>query len=200
MVALAASDSESPSAPPSAAPQTVAEADRRQIDELYRRHGASLRRYIRARVRSETEAEDVLQDVFLRICRRGDPGSLQSPAAVLFKTGFRLSLNVVRRRRNSPIDGSCELEALELPNADRSPEEALILAQTMESLARKFGQLPAQCRRVLALRTLEGLSYEEMSARLGIAVSTLEKHVVKGRRILRQHQAAADAAAVGANN
>jgi len=172
------------------ASRDLAEPDRHAIDQLYRRYGATLRRFIRARVRSETEAEDVLQDVFLRICRRGDLESLQSPGAVLFKTSFRLSLNAIRRRKSSPIDGGCEVERLELPNADRSPEEALIVRQMMESLSRSFGALPAQCRRVLSLRTVDGLSYEEMSAQLGLSISTLEKHVVKGRRILREHRAA----------
>ncbi len=164
----------------------LAPAERVMIEALYRRHAGALRRFIRARIRSETEAEDVLHDVFLRICRRGDPASLQSPAAVLFKTAFRLTLNAIRRRRNSPVDQSCEIDSLELAAEAKTPEEDLIVRREFDRFIGDFAGLPTQCRKVLTLRAVEGLSYDEMSSRLGLSVSTLEKHVVRGRRILRQ--------------
>ena len=166
----------------------LAPAERAMIEALYRRHAAALRRFIRARIRSEIEAEDVLHDVFLRICRRGDPGSLQSPAAVLFKTAFRLTLNAIRRRRNSPIDQSCEIDGLELADGAKTPEEELIVRREFDRFLGDLAGLPTQCRKVLTLRAVEGLSYDEMSRRLGLSVSTLEKHVVRGRRILRQER------------
>lgn len=169
-------------------------AERRAIEALYREHAPPLRRFIRARVRCESDAEDVLQEVFVRLCRRGETGSLASPAAVLFVTGFRLALNVIRRRRNSPIDPRIEAERLEVDGGGRSPEAALIARQDVEALASAFAGLPGQCRKVLGLRALEGLSYDEMAERLGLSVSTLEKHVVKGRRLLREHRAREDAA------
>ncbi len=179
---------DSPAPPRPVAPDAdLSAAGRRSIEALYRQHGAALRRFVRTRLRSDSDAEDVLQDVFVRICRRGDTQTLQSPAAVLYKTAFRLALNVIRRRRNSPIDGGCEIDALDLPSPGRSPEEDLLVRRECEALLRAIGALPPQCQRVLTLRTIEGLSYDEMAAQLGLSVSTLEKHVVKGRRILRQH-------------
>jgi RNA polymerase sigma-70 factor (ECF subfamily) len=168
----------------------VRTSDRSAIEALYRAHAGPLRRFIRAKIRSETDAEDVLQEVFLRICRRGETASLQSPAAVLFTTGFRLALNVLRRRRNSPIDERAELERLEIGGPEHSPETSLIGREQMAAADRALEALPPQCRKVLMLRALEELSYDEMSRRLGLSISTLEKHVVKGRRLLREGRAA----------
>jgi RNA polymerase sigma-70 factor (ECF subfamily) len=162
-------------------------SDRKKIDGLYRSHAGALRRFIRARIRSEADAEDVLHEVFVRICRLGELDSLRSPAAVLFKTAFRLTLNAIRRRRNCPLDASCELGTI--ADGALSPEDELIMRREFAAIMRTFAALPPQCRKVLALRTMDGLSYEEMSGQLGLSVSTLEKHVVKGRRILRQRQA-----------
>jgi RNA polymerase sigma-70 factor (ECF subfamily) len=133
-------------------------ADRQAIDRLYRRYGAGLRRFIAARLRSKAEAEDVLQGVFVRICRRGDPDSLQKPSAVLFKTAFRLALKAIRRRRNSPIETGCDVSALELSDGANSPEADLILRGEFDACLAALARLPPQCQRVLTLRAVEGLS------------------------------------------
>jgi len=158
---------------------------RRMIEGFYRAHEAGLRRFVRSHLRSETEAEDVLHDVFERICRVDDPESFKSPSAVLFKTAFRLTLNAIRRRRKSPIEGHCDLASLSLADEGKSPEEQLIIKTELERFMRILQALPPRCRNVVTLRTTEGLSYKEMSDRLGLSVSTLEKHIVKGRRAFR---------------
>lgn len=168
--------------------ERLAASERGVIEALYREHASPLRRFIRARVRSESDAEDVLQEVFVRLCRRGDTASMDSPTAVLFVTAFRLALNVLRRRRNSPIDPRVDAARMEVDGGERSPEGTLIAREEIEALAGAFAGLPGQCRKVLGLRALEGLSYDDMAERLGLSVSTLEKHVVKGRRLLRAHR------------
>jgi RNA polymerase sigma-70 factor (ECF subfamily) len=73
----------------------------------------------------------------------------------------------------------------ELPGADRTLEAR----DDLRLLARLIADLPPQCRRVFTLRKVYGLSHEEIAVRLGLSISTVEKHVIKGLRLCSERLA-----------
>jgi RNA polymerase sigma-70 factor (ECF subfamily) len=103
---------------------------------------------------------------------------------VLFKTAYNLALNHLRDRRLRETE---QTEALpEEPASDApSAEATLILTEDMRACREAFDLLPMRCKQALSLRVVEELSYKEMSDRLGLSVSTLEKHFIRGRRLCR---------------
>jgi RNA polymerase sigma factor (sigma-70 family) len=169
----------------------AAEASRRErsperlLAQLYRTEIDRLRSYLARILKSEADAEDVAQEAFLRLHRRGELADYDQPRAVLFKTAYRLALNKVRSRRSSAVDrASPLLDDLALPPAPALSAEAEIVAREQEhAYARALDALPARCRQVIELRTVQELSYKQMSDSLGISVSTLEKHLVRGKRV-----------------
>jgi RNA polymerase sigma-70 factor (ECF subfamily) len=157
----------------------------RLLAQLYRSEIDRLRSYLTRVLKSEADAEDVAQEAFLRLHRRGELADYDQPKAVLFKTAYRLALNKVRSRRSSAVDRAAPLvDDQVLPPAPALSAEAEIVAREQEhAYARALDSLPARCRQVIELRTVQELSYKQMSDTLGISVSTLEKHLVRGKRV-----------------
>ena len=160
-------------------------ASRRLLATLYRDNIGKLRSYLTGVLKSEADADDVAQEAFLRLHRRGDLSSYDNPRAVLFKTAYRLALNNVRARRSSANDrASVILDNTTQPPAEAVTAEEELIAQEQEvAYTRALESLPPRCREVIELRTVQELSFKEMSDTLGLSVSTLEKHVVKGKRM-----------------
>ncbi len=153
------------------------------LQELFRRDLRVLLTLVRRVVRRPSDAEDIVQDAFLRVWRAMELGLVRSPRAVLFKTAHNLALNHVRNPRNhvaDPVSGSAE-PMHDAPTA----EEQMIVEEDLDACRQAFAQLPLRCREALTLRVVDELSYKEMSERLGLSVSTLEKHYIRGRRLCR---------------
>jgi RNA polymerase sigma-70 factor (ECF subfamily) len=103
---------------------------------------------------------------------------------VLFRTGHRLALNRLRSRRRSVIDRAqpmAEDAAAPLAPAPTA-EEAMIAREQERAYVTALSSLPPRCRQVIELRTVQELSFKQMSDNLGLSVSTLEKHLVRGKR------------------
>jgi RNA polymerase sigma-70 factor (ECF subfamily) len=174
----------SPDPAPSGAQGSADPARARAFDALYRRNIDRLRRYLRGIVKSPEDAEEVAQDAFIRLYR-ADISGYANLEAVLFRTGSRLALNRLRARRSNPLDrADAALEWVAEQTSDGENAEDRLLRRERESACfHAISHLPPRCRQVIELRTVEQLSYFEMSNRLNIAVSTLEKHAARARRL-----------------
>jgi RNA polymerase sigma factor (sigma-70 family) len=154
------------------------------LTALYLDHAGALRSYLTTVLRSPADAEDIMQDAFLRLHRSEKLETYENPRAVLYKTAHRLALNLIRKRRTSVLDRAAPADALDdLPTADEaSAEEALIAREEDAAYAEALEQLSPRCRQVIELRTVAELPFKDISETLGISVSTLEKHLVRGKR------------------
>jgi RNA polymerase sigma-70 factor (ECF subfamily) len=166
-------------------------AHERIFVSLYRDNLQRLRTYIRRFLASHADADEVAHDAFLRLYR-SDLTVYADPEAVLFKTGWRLALNRLRARRSNPLDHADEIA----PDHDHfvaeaeTAEEALLSRERDLAYRAALAALPPRCRQVIELRTVQELSYKEMSARLGLSVSTIEKHAVKAKKVCTEALAA----------
>lgn len=158
--------------------RTAADAE---LTALYRENIARLRTYLARVLKSEADADDVAQEAFLRLCR-AEFSELRYPRAVLFKTGYRLALNRMRHRRSNPLDRSNPVEDEVICTSDCSAEAAIIAREQEAAYSQALETLSPRCRQVIELRTVQELSYREISDSLGVPVSTLEKHLVRGKR------------------
>ena len=157
------------------------------LSALYRADIRRLRTYVGRILKCDADADDVAQEAFLRLHRCGDLQRYGSPRAVLFKTAYRLALNRVRGRRSNPIDRADPLPPEgALPVAAATAEEALIAREQESAFRQALDRLPPRSRQVIELRTVQELSYKQMSDSLGLSVSTLEKHLVRSKRVCAQ--------------
>jgi RNA polymerase sigma-70 factor, ECF subfamily len=137
--------------------------------------------------RNETDAEDVVQEAFLRAFKffatfRGSD-SRRWLLAVVRNTCFTW----LRQNRAGELlqagDGD-EVELIEGHEDD--PEEALAQSDEREQLRRAIEELPAEFREVIVLRELEGMSYREIASVASVPVGTVMSRLARARRRLRR--------------
>jgi RNA polymerase sigma-70 factor (ECF subfamily) len=155
------------------------------IADLYRREVKPLRQYIGYVMRSSSDAEDIVQESFIRLWRALALSDIQSPRAVLFKTARNLAFNQLRdaRVRNSEKMRAAIDETLAGKVA--TAEENLIQSEDAAGCQLLMECLPLRCREAFVLRVVDELSYKEMSHQMGLSISTIEKHISKGKQICR---------------
>lgn len=149
-----------------------------------------LLRFLTARLGNATEAEDVLQDLWLRV-QAADAGPIANGRGYLYRSAQNLALDAVRARlRNAARDGQWAsahsgqgTEPVDLsPNA----EADMLEREEIAALASAIAALPEGAGRAFRLHKLDGLSYAEVAARLGISRSGVEKHIAVAMAHLRR--------------
>jgi len=132
---------------------------------------------------SASDVEDFTQETFVRAFSAKQTENLEFPKAYL----FRIARNLVVKsgiRKTNPLKllvEDFEIEGIidSIPKQD----EALHQKKRLESFYNAANRLPRQCRKALLLRQIEGLSHKQISKRMGISTSTVEKHLAKGLRL-----------------
>lgn len=156
----------------------------RDFSALYRTTIAPLRNYLRRFLRNPSEAEEIAHDAYLRIYPYAQKGTAEKPEALLFTTARRLAINRIKRRQIAPFSTT---QAPEDNAVSPQPgvAEQVMARQELQALEEAIAGLPPGCRQVLLLRKVELLSHQEISERLGIAISTIEKQHARALRLLR---------------
>jgi RNA polymerase sigma factor (sigma-70 family) len=156
----------------------------RDFAGLYRSTLAPLRRHLRRLLGNASEAEDVAHDAYVRVYPSIQADAAEKPEALLFTTARRLAFNRLKRRRIAPISPA----AIPIDAAASSAPgvvQQVMARQELQRLELAIAQLPEGCRTVLLLRKVELLSHRDIAARLGIAISTVEKQHARALRLLR---------------
>jgi RNA polymerase sigma-70 factor (ECF subfamily) len=160
---------------------------------IWSEFGHRLRAFIRQRVRNEEDAEDILQEVFLRIHRyAGDVNRSDRLTSWLFQVTRNAITDYYRApvRREHP-ERFLGMETLERPEpADPGMETDLDSDQARAELASclrpMVERLPAHYREAVALVDLTGVAQTEAAAQLGLSVSGMKSRVQRGRRGLKE--------------
>jgi RNA polymerase sigma factor (sigma-70 family) len=159
------------------------DSDQNSLLSTYLERRADLVRYFRARLRSDEAAEDLVQDIFLKISK---PAELEigNPAAYLFRLGTNLMLDrlkVQRRaaRRESDWHGVHSSESGGESIADASPaDEVADARQRLRRIIEVVNDLPPPVREAFRLHKLEGLSHAETARTMGVSRSSVEKYMM----------------------
>ncbi|MFT4841730.1 MAG: RNA polymerase sigma-70 factor (ECF subfamily) [Planctomycetota bacterium] len=142
-------------------------------EELWRTFRSPLHRFVRARVRNEADAEDVLSDVFLKLHEHSaDLDSVTDPRAWLYRTTRNAVIDYYRRKTTSePTADLYDLPA-QLPDTHEK-ELAQCVARLMESLQEKDRE---------ALQLIgQGMSQEELARREGLSPTGARSRVQRAR-------------------
>jgi RNA polymerase sigma-70 factor (ECF subfamily) len=156
----------------------------------FRAHVAPLVRYARGFVRSESVAQDIVMDVFLRVWR--DRRSLPSD----LRLGAYLNTAVRNAALNALAHGRVEAAVRERGTAEGwspamgiprlVPDEEVERAEAKEALRSAYTALPARLRQVIELRWFHGLSYQEIARELHVSAKSVDNYLAKGMRLLRE--------------
>lgn len=166
---------------PPTPPTLMADKDS-DIAATFLRERSRLGNFIRRRVRDQTDAEDILQDVFHEFVEAYRlPAAIEQASAWLFQVARHRIIDRFRKKREQPLDESVELGDdenevrldLALPAPDAGPEAAYARLVLLKALQQALDELPENQREVFVAHELEGASFKEMAAQSGVAVNTL---------------------------
>lgn len=149
-----------------------------EISAVVVRERSRLGNFIRKRVGNAAEAEDILQDVFYEFVEEYRlPESIEQASAWLFKVARNRIIDRFRKKKEVALSDTGDEEeywfGLELPSPDAGPEAEYARAVLLDALREALEELPDAQRMVFVEHELEGQSFKEMSARSGVALSTL---------------------------
>jgi RNA polymerase sigma-70 factor (ECF subfamily) len=162
--------------------QAIAGGDRSAFDRLSRRHldrayGVALRM-----TGSRADAQDVVQDVFLRLWQRPDawrPGQAQF-STWLYRVVVNRCLDLKRRPRGADLDSVEEPQ-----DPDANAEDSLLDAERSRALDSAVNQLPERQKAAIVLTYTAGLRNAEAASAMDISVKAFEALLVRAKRELR---------------
>jgi RNA polymerase sigma-70 factor, ECF subfamily len=167
--------------------------DMRALEALMRRHNRTLYRTARAILRDDAEAEDVVQEAYLKAYKALGSFRAESKLSTWL---VRIAANeaLMRRRKNArtaavvPMDAAAAAGAQwEEPMSDEAGPERNALGGEMRALLEKrIDALPDGYRAVFVLRALEELTVEETAAALDIPEATVRTRYFRARGLLRE--------------
>lgn len=153
-----------------------------QQDALVQRFEAlreSLTGWFQRRLGDRHEAEDLVQESFLRLAQRRDTGEVAHLDGYIYRTAGSVLTDRARRRAVRHADEHVELESTQEAANNVDPLRALTSRRALAEVGAVLDALPERTRTVFVLRRLEGLRHKEIALRLGISVSSVEKHVAR---------------------
>lgn len=151
-----------------------------------------LRTYIRHLARSILDVDDLVQDVLTRVLTYEDWRNITNPRAFVMEIARNLVFDEFRRRKVVSINFLPDLDVLGRATPDPGPEAALLALDELNLVLEAVAQMPPQCRRVFTLRKVYDFPLNEIADKLGLSVSTVEKHLVKALRLCSARLAQSD--------
>lgn len=154
-------------------------------EEVVREHSARVYRLAYRLTGNQHDAEDLTQEVFVRVFRSlatYTPGTFEG---WLHRITTNLFLDSVRRKQRIRFDALADDAAERLAGREPSPERAIYDSLLDADVQAALDALPPDFRAAVVLCDIEGLSYEEIAATLGIKLGTVRSRIHRGRAQLR---------------
>lgn len=158
-------------------------------DELVRQHADRVYRLAYRLSGNQQDAEDLTQETFIRVFRsvqNYQPGTFEG---WLHRITTNLFLDLVRRRARIRMEALPE-DYDRVPADEPNPEQIYHDARLGPDLQAALDSLPPEFRAAVVLCDIEGLSYEEIGATLGVKLGTVRSRIHRGRQALRDYLAA----------
>ena len=140
-------------------------------------------RFFAARLRSMAAAEDLVQDLYVRVASLGPGEAVENPSAYLYRLASNLMLDRLRSDRRSTTRDGAWLESQRTDMGGQSiadepsAEQTVSARQRLARVAAAVAQLPPKTRRAFELHKLEGMTQEQTAQALGVSRKTVEKQI-----------------------
>ena len=164
--------------------------DATDLVAAYFETAADLKRFFALRLRSATAADDLIQDLYVKVAAWPADAPVENPSALLYRMASNLMLDRIRTERRAVtrdgawVDANTSRIGAEPADESASAERVVEGRQRMAQLAAAIQTLPPQTRQAFVLHKLEGLTHAEAARRLGVSQKTVEKQVSAALRKL----------------
>jgi RNA polymerase sigma-70 factor (ECF subfamily) len=153
--------------------------DRRALHDVAARYREVLRRYFERRRLTGADADDAVQEVFAKLAQRANIVEIERIEAYIFEIAANVVTDHFRRSVSRRASAHDEYDDSLHAGEDFSPERLHLGKEALLRLMQALDELPERTRNIFILARLEHLTYPQISKRLGVSVSAVEKHMVK---------------------
>ncbi len=158
--------------------------DEFSFEDIFKMHYKKLHAYAYTILRDELDAEEMVQQVFLKLWERNVINELSSSiSAYLYRAVHNECLNFIKHRS---IKLKHQLHVVyNMKNEVQQPSKNILLKELEQKINAALTDLPEQCRTIFQLSRFEELKYREIAEKLNISVKTVENQMGKALKILR---------------
>ena len=163
------------------------------LTELFNENQRALSSFLRVRLGQSEDAQDLLQEVFLRLARSPDlvekMEACDNPRAYLFSIVNNLIVD--RHRRNAVRDDyerSLQHEGSDVNSWD-TPERDLVVRRDLERAKAVIMGLPPKCQKAFVLSRFQQMSYRQIAESMDVPIKRVEKYIGKALAALRENKA-----------
>jgi RNA polymerase sigma factor (sigma-70 family) len=167
----------------------MGEARKAFVERLIAHRGA-LQAFFLRRLRTKSDAADLVQEVYLRMLRVKNPDSILNPEGYLFTiAGNLLKENAAADRRQAQAADVEEADLVQPTSGVQGFDTALDSARRVERLSVVLKELSPKCCAAVILQYRHGLSYQQIGERLGISPRMVKKYLTQALNHCRRRMA-----------
>jgi len=153
----------------------IAAGDESTLAELYQLFHKRLHQFSRVITRSDEIAEEVVNDVFVKLWSHRDKiNEIENLTVYLYVAVKNRSLNELSRRAKELVNTPFDYFDIELEEAASNPHELMVTAEIMQRMQKAIDSLPPRCKMIFKLIREDGLKYKEVAQILNISVNTID--------------------------
>jgi len=165
--------------------EALRQGNEQVFETIFRTYYERLCNYANTILNDMDEAEEMVQGAFLTVWEKHDTLEIHtSVKSYLYRAVHNSCLNRVKHYKVRKTYGDSVKNQTELLHDDASQD--LIGSELDAIVANAIDSLPDQCKLVFKLSRFENLTYAEIAEQLGISVKTVENHMVKALKVLRE--------------
>jgi len=149
-----------------------------------------LQRYLVRRLRNGEDAQDLAQEVYLRLLRFGDEELVRRPESYVYRVAFNVLCEFKLSTGRDPVAFDSETVARlaeEFPAEELSPEDAWSQGSRQQRLDAVLARLPAMQRAVFLLAVRHDVPHEKIAHELGVSLHTVRKYLYRSLHYCRQN-------------
>jgi RNA polymerase sigma-70 factor (ECF subfamily) len=169
--------------------QRIAARDTAALAELYDRHSRLLFGLILRIVRDRGEAEDILQEAFVRVWTRAESydARMGGPLPWIVRVARNCAIDRLRARRvRAAVDAPAIDVAATPATGIQSPEAAVLDAERRRTVTDALAGLPAEQRQLIEAAFFEGYTHSELAQRFGLPLGTVKTRIRAGMTAMRR--------------
>ncbi|MCK0127557.1 RNA polymerase sigma factor [Erythrobacter sp. F6033] len=149
------------------------------------RYVGPLRSYFAKRVNRFEDVDDLVQELFGRLWASASDKVIENPDGYIFQAAANL-LKERYRKRGTRDAAMADLPFFHSESEEITPERILQGRNELQQLEKALAELPSRTRTVFLLHRFEGFKYREIAERIGVSVSSVEKHIAAAARHITQ--------------
>jgi RNA polymerase sigma-70 factor, ECF subfamily len=163
----------------------IRNGDAGQFESLFRSSYVSLVRYARNLIKDHDDAEEIVQDLFVRIWQDKEKLNIESSLnGYLFRSVHNRCLHYIEHKK--VVERHAEEMEYRQSESTESPSDILNYNELQEKVARILERLPERCGKIFTMSRFEGLKYSEIAEKLAVSVKTVEANMGRALKEFRK--------------